>query len=169
VLYTSGNSPEEVVKQLTIEASNQQIEADVPTERTTINRWAKLYEWTPHWKDAQKRERVAIQAGEPFALSGITDPIVHLARVKGLKFCRNYVHQHPRLTSRHILQQCILYLNEELEPGPRVFRYLTPILRTEIQLIKEDHGVVGDMLWTSGGAPEIFEIPEDMVNQEDKS
>jgi len=182
VLYTmEGCPPEEVIERLSQELFDLQLDIagmspediELPKDRSTINGWSKKYAWTPHWTEARKRHREAIEAGEPFAISGITDPVWHLSRVKGLRFCRDYTSQHPGFSARHILQQCTLFLNEEIQPGPGVFRYLAPILRAEIQEIKKAHGIMEEpMAMRARDAegnvkpPETFNFIDDTETEE---
>jgi hypothetical protein len=145
-LYTEeGLSPEEIVETLSDELRDYQLnipgkdpdEIELPQNRSTIIRWAKVYNWTPHWTEARGRRQDAIQAGEPFGTSGINDPIFYLSRIKALKRVDELISQYPEADNQQIAQAVLMHVNLELSPGPRVIREINPIIKKAIEQARQ--------------------------------
>jgi hypothetical protein len=129
-LYTEdGLSPMEIVDRLRL--GTDLYDAETPEHRSTVNRWAMQYGWSPHWKEARKKQQYAKQDGDPF-ISGITDPISHLAKVKALNQVSELIAQYPDATNSQIQQAVLTHINFELSPGPRVIRELNPLIKKAI-------------------------------------
>lgn len=114
---------------------NDDVADFVPTSRTTIYEWSK--DWGSSWKEARRQQRQAIETGEPFAISGITDPIFHLARVKAFSALYKILPQQPDASNGAILADVQRYVDQEVAPGPRVHRELQPILTKHLNILRE--------------------------------
>jgi hypothetical protein len=92
-----GYSPAQIVEQLELDRLNGKFNGLVPEgstvplpqDRTTINNWAKQEGWR-HWREAKRKIDKKIEqdvaAGVPFAISGIKDPIWHIAILEAQRY-----------------------------------------------------------------------------------
>lgn len=113
-----GLSPNQIIAELKAMEARGDFEAKltVPTSTTTINMWARTQGWSPHWRVAA-RKATARDPGSP-----LTRVLIHLSRVKGIKFMRGYVWKNPHASIGEILGSTFLHIAEELDPGPDVYR-----------------------------------------------
>ena len=142
-LYTQDFlSPDEIVHRLEQEVADRQLiipgpdarDPRVPAHRSTINNWAKKFGWT-HWREAKDKRS---GSSEPFSISGITDPIYHLARVMALNHVREECKRHPRASVGEILASTMLHLGHEIDPGKSVYRALAPEIRRHIRQYRKE-------------------------------
>ena len=140
ILYTQyGNSPEEILEVLSHELASGSLTVpgkrpeavELPKVRSTINRWAKLHNWQPHWRMASESRQEAIERGEPFAISGITDPVWHLSSIFALRQLEGYLRMHPHATNKEVIQRVTFRVMRAFKPGPGVLRKLRPFLQRE--------------------------------------
>lgn len=145
-LYTKdGCSPEDIIEALSEELLDGQLQIpdksptdiELPKDRSTISRWAKEYGWSPHWQEARKRHHEVIDAAEPFAISGIKDPVFHMARVKALKRVEFLIGEHPDIDDSRIQEAVVMRVRRELEPGRRVLRELRPLISQAIDRVRK--------------------------------
>jgi hypothetical protein len=94
-----GYSPKEILQSLSVELIDGTLrvpgvknisDVAIPTHRSTINDWANEDGWNPHWREARKQRNQQIQQdiaeGKPFPISGIKDPIWHLAILEAQRY-----------------------------------------------------------------------------------
>lgn len=161
-LYTQkGFSPEEIIEELSRQLLNGQLvvegkedgNVELPQDRSAINRWAKLYEWSPKWKEAKKQRNQAIARGEPFAITNINDPIFHLSRMMAFEITQPMMRDKPKVSDELIQFNVIAEVAGKLDPGPEACRRLKPIVMAEIQRVRKwdealRHSSYG---WIEGG------------------
>jgi hypothetical protein len=184
-----GYSPTQIVDQLPLDLANGKIrfpgvdiekgvgfeKVVLPTHRSTINDWAKEDGWTPHWREARKTE------GKPFAISGITDPIWHLAILEVQRYAKSLLppsYGEPptslQKNDSELVLDAMTHVNETLRPGPRVLVRLRPVILHELKMAREqlqyldDYNLDGDNppFPSDPMVPNISELWEERLKDE---
>ena len=102
--------------------------------RSTISGWVGKYGWKHHRHNGRAQSRDLFDPQKPFSVSGISDPIYHLARVEALKYVNSY-DIHARVGE--IVASTLLHVASELDPGERVYRQLKPLIRAEVRRLRQ--------------------------------
>jgi hypothetical protein len=143
-----GYSPEQIVERLSFDLLAGELEVPVPeskkdevrlpNDRSTINKWAKDGHWKP-WREAKKKVDQKIEQdiaeGEPFAISGIKDPIWHLSILEVQRYIGSLMPPYGEFntplytkTDHELVLDVMTHVNETLRPGPRVLVRLRPVI-----------------------------------------
>ena len=108
-------------------------EVELPKDPRTIYRWAQKGDWPSRPKDDE----------EPFAkISGIRDPILHLAKVRahrelGEEMVKNLTPRSPIPSWAHIRTMVFHALVRDIAPPKAVYDEIIPNLRKEYITIRK--------------------------------
>ena len=155
-----GLSPQQIIEQLRYERDagllNVPKSTAVPADKSSVNRWAKKWEWLPHWKDVKAAKNEPAQQEE---MSVVEQVLYHLSETLGFNKANEYAHaadfrSQPTEAVLHAIQMDVAH---EYNPPPVVFRTLRPKLRARIRQEKNNYAkMVAESNKPGRGSEEIL-------------